>query len=56
MTMMTCRYFAPAGAEGTTRGTTKRSLRHALGPQLGSLCFAAAVVVAARYLKALADR
>ena len=48
-----CRYFLPAGAG--TKGTTLRSLRHALGPQAGTLCFAAAVTTAARIARALAE-
>ncbi len=50
------RYIAPAGAEGATKGTTLRSLRHAFGPQIGTLCYAGAVTVVAQYVTALADR
>lgn len=50
------RYFAPAGEENATRGTTLRSLRHAFGPQLGTVCFAGAVIAVAQYVKSLADR
>lgn len=38
------RYFAPPDAPNGTKGTTLRSVRHALGPSFGTLSFSAAVL------------
>lgn len=38
------RYFAPPDNPGGTKGTTLRSLKHALGPSFGSLSFGAAIL------------
>jgi len=37
-------YFAPPDNPGGTKGTTMRSVRHALGPSFGTLSFGAAVL------------
>jgi hypothetical protein len=48
-------YFAPAGDESASKGTTLRSLRHAFGPQRGTLCFAGAAMIVAQYVAGLAE-
>eukprot|EP00887_Chlorella_sp_A99_P002136 scaffold21.g2136.t1 len=42
-------YFAPAGAP--TAGNLSRSLRHATGPQLGSLCLSSAILTVANMMR-----
>jgi uncharacterized membrane protein required for colicin V production len=37
-------YFAPAGVSNSNKGTTIRSIKHALGPSFGSLSFGAAIL------------
>lgn len=43
-------YFAPPGLT-STRGTTLRSLKHALGPQLGSCCLGSLVLTVAEIMR-----
>lgn len=45
------RYFAPAGALSATRGTTMRSLKHALGPSFGSLCVSSLVLTISQIMR-----
>ncbi|KAL4436975.1 hypothetical protein ABPG75_004114 [Micractinium tetrahymenae] len=46
-------YFAPGGT--SNRGAMLRSVRHAAGPALGTLCFGAAVVTMARIVRGMAE-
>ena len=39
-----CRYFAPPDAPSGTKGTTLRSVSHAVGPSFGTLSFGAAIL------------
>lgn len=47
-------YFAPAQA--STRGALLRSVRHAVGPALGTLCFGAAVTTLAHIVRSMAEK
>lgn len=49
-------YFAPADNPDSTRGTTVRAMKQALGPSLGTICFGAAIITLTRFVKSLADR
>lgn len=49
--MALCRYFAPAGALSATRGTTLRSLKHAMGPSFGSLCLSSLVLTISQIMR-----
>lgn len=44
-------YFAPAGALSATRGTTMRSLKHAMGPSFGSLCLSSLVLTISQIMR-----
>lgn len=48
-------YFAPPHAP-STRGTTLRSLKHAMGPQMGTLCLGGAVLTATQLIRNAAHR
>lgn len=48
-------YFAPPHMPGT-RGTTLRSLKHAVGPQLGTLCFGGAILSITHMIRNAAKR
>lgn len=48
------RYFAAPGA--STRGAMLRSVRHAAGPALGTLCFGAAVTTLAHIVRSMAEK
>lgn len=48
-------YFAPVG-QINFRGTTLRSVRHALGPNFGSLCFGSLVLTAVQYLRSALEQ
>eukprot|EP00850_Spirogloea_muscicola_P009694 SM000055S18228 [mRNA] locus=s55:158944:161701:- [translate_table: standard] len=47
-------YFAPAGS--ATTGTTKKSLEHALGPSLGTLCFSSLVMTIINIVRNMARK
>ena len=44
-------YFAPASLSGPPRGTTLRSLKHALGPSFGSLCLSSLVLTVSQMMR-----
>lgn len=47
-------YFSPPGARHI-KGTTRRMVAYALGPQFGTLCFAAAVLVVVQLIRSAAQ-
>lgn len=48
-------YFAPPGLT-STRGTTLRSLKHALGPQFGSCCLGSLVLTVAEIMRSALEK
>lgn len=49
-------YFAPPNALSAPRGTTRTSLRHALGPSFGSLCLSSMVLTISQLIKNAMDK
>lgn len=52
--LLPSRYFAAPGA--ATRGAMMRSVRHAAGPALGTLCFGALVTTLAHIVRRMAEK
>lgn len=48
-------YFAPSGSLTAPRGTTRLSLKHALGPSFGSLCLSSLVLTISQLIRDAMD-
>ena len=48
-------YFAPAGTKDFT-GTTKTSVKHALGPSFGTICYGSFIVAVVEFMKQAAEK
>jgi hypothetical protein len=49
-------YFAPSGSLTAPRGTTRLSLKHALGPSFGSLCLSSLVLTISQLIRDAMDK